>query len=234
MIRGRVVGALAVEAGDSAATDAHEPHDQMPLPTLDRRVSFYLRAVHGDRDFTNQEYSRARESILNAMAADIAARSNARSPVGTSLPTELPEGLRALAGAPLEIAAFQSSYESRTVRPSAGDTDFGEHQASEHEASDQAVCSVTKPRGALDHRVEHRLNIGGRARDHTQNLTGGSLLIQGFGEFAVAGFEFLRDAAQLFFELAQFGSLRILFLLYCPKPSHQSSPKSILRELSLG
>src|SRR5262245_56619704 len=63
------------------------------------------------------------------------------------------------------------------------------------ESSDQAVCSVTKPRGALDHRVEHRLNIGGRARDHAQDLACGSLLLQGFGEFPFPGFEFFSDAA---------------------------------------
>jgi hypothetical protein len=33
--------------------------------------------------------------------------------------------------------------------------------------------------------------------------------------------------------LTQFASLGVLFLCYCPKPSHWSSPKSILRELSL-
>src|SRR5262249_14615726 len=33
-----------------------------------------LRAVHGDRDFTGTEHANARELILEAMAADIAAR----------------------------------------------------------------------------------------------------------------------------------------------------------------
>jgi hypothetical protein len=46
----------------------------LPLPTLDERASVYLRAVHGDRDFTSAEHANARELMLEAMAADIAAR----------------------------------------------------------------------------------------------------------------------------------------------------------------
>jgi hypothetical protein len=74
MARTRVLAALGVDADDSATTDAHEPLEQLPLPTLDERVSIYLRAVHGDRDFTSEEHANACELILQAMAADIAAR----------------------------------------------------------------------------------------------------------------------------------------------------------------
>src|SRR5262249_38142017 len=38
------------------------------------------------------------------------------------------------------------------------------------DASDQAICCVTQPRGTLDYRVEHRLNIGRRAGDHAPAL----------------------------------------------------------------
>jgi len=93
MIRGRVLGTLAVDADDSAAIDAHESPDQMPLPTLDERANVYLCAVHGDREFTNEEYAGARNLILKAMAADIAARSNTRSPENASLPAQLPAGV---------------------------------------------------------------------------------------------------------------------------------------------
>jgi hypothetical protein len=35
------------------------------LPTLDERVTLYLRAVHGDRDFTDdEERANAREALL--------------------------------------------------------------------------------------------------------------------------------------------------------------------------
>src|SRR5262245_48522500 len=90
MIRGQVVRVLAGEAGGRAATDAREPFEQTPLPTLDERATLYLRAVHGNRDFTNQEHSHARNLMLTAMAADIGARSDARSPDGASLPIEIP------------------------------------------------------------------------------------------------------------------------------------------------
>jgi hypothetical protein len=74
MARMRILEALGVDADDSTATDAHEPLEQLPLPTLDERASVYLRAVHGDGDFTHAEHANARELILEAMAADIAAR----------------------------------------------------------------------------------------------------------------------------------------------------------------
>jgi hypothetical protein len=74
MARTRILEALGVDADDSAATDAREPLEQLPLPTLDERASVYLRAVHGERDFTCAEHANAREMILEAMATDIAAR----------------------------------------------------------------------------------------------------------------------------------------------------------------
>ena len=74
MARTRILGALGVDADDSATIDTHEPIDRLPLPTLDERASVYLRAVHGDRDFTSAEHTNARDLILEAMAAGIAAR----------------------------------------------------------------------------------------------------------------------------------------------------------------
>jgi hypothetical protein len=74
MARTRILGALSVDTDDRATTDAHEPIEQLPVPTLDERASIYLRAVHGDHDFTSDEHANARGLILEAMAADIAAR----------------------------------------------------------------------------------------------------------------------------------------------------------------
>ena len=48
--------------------------DVLPVPTLDERVNLYLRAVHGNRDFTEEERSNARDVLLNSMAAEIAAQ----------------------------------------------------------------------------------------------------------------------------------------------------------------
>jgi hypothetical protein len=70
----RILRALGVDADERATTDAHDPLVQLPLPTLDERASVYLRAVQGERDFTNEEHANARDLILEAMAADIAAR----------------------------------------------------------------------------------------------------------------------------------------------------------------
>ena len=50
----------------------------MPVPTLGERVSLYLRAVHGDREFTEEERSNARNVLLNSMAAEIAAQAEQR------------------------------------------------------------------------------------------------------------------------------------------------------------
>jgi TPR repeat protein len=80
MARTRILGALSVDVDDRMSSDAHEPRDQLPLPTLDERASFYLRAVHGDRDFSSEEHANARDLILDAMAADISARSERGSP----------------------------------------------------------------------------------------------------------------------------------------------------------
>src|SRR5215470_477917 len=74
MARTQVLEALGVDEGDSATIDTHEAIEQLPLPTLDERASVYLRAVHGERDFTSAEHANARDMILEVMAADIAAR----------------------------------------------------------------------------------------------------------------------------------------------------------------
>jgi hypothetical protein len=108
MARGRVIGALAVTADDSTEMQAHEPHHPMPLPTLDERANFYLRAIYGDRRFTNEEYSGARDLMLRAMANDIAARSNGRSADDVSLSLGVQHnGMTALADASLLLGASE-------------------------------------------------------------------------------------------------------------------------------
>jgi hypothetical protein len=91
MAKRRTIAALIANADDSTAPEVREQQGQMPLPTLDERVNFYLRAVRGDRRFTNQQYAEARDLILNAMADDIVARSNSRSAGDPSL---LPIGVK--------------------------------------------------------------------------------------------------------------------------------------------
>ena len=48
---------------------------------------------------------------------------------------------------------------------------------------------LTEAGRALRHRVKHRLNVGGRATDHSQDFRGGRLLLEGRGEVGVLGLE---------------------------------------------
>ena len=51
-----------------------ESGTHLPMPSLDERANIYLRAIHGDRDFTSQERLDARHHLLDAMASDVVAR----------------------------------------------------------------------------------------------------------------------------------------------------------------
>jgi hypothetical protein len=62
---------LALEANERQA-DVRD--DVLPVPTLDERVGLYLRAVHGNREFTEEERSNARNALLDSMAAEITAQ----------------------------------------------------------------------------------------------------------------------------------------------------------------
>ena len=79
MIKGRIP--FLSDAEELAPVDVRDPLGELPVPTLDERVLFYLRAVHGNRDFTQQERSNARNVLLNSMAAEIAAQAE-QSPKG--------------------------------------------------------------------------------------------------------------------------------------------------------
>jgi hypothetical protein len=71
---------LTAGAESAHVTEVREPHGQLLVPTLEERVRLFLRAAHSERDFTNSEHVRARSTILNAMAADIAAKSKSGMP----------------------------------------------------------------------------------------------------------------------------------------------------------
>src|SRR5215472_2548004 len=62
---------LALEANEG---QANVGDDVLPVPTLDERVSLYLRAIHGNREFTEEERSNARNALLDSLAAEIAAQ----------------------------------------------------------------------------------------------------------------------------------------------------------------
>jgi len=167
MIRGRVVGALAVKADDHAASSAREAPDQVLFPTLDERANLYLRAVHGDRDFTRQELRSARTLILEAMAADIAARSDARSPPveGAALPSQFPAGvdherLTAFADASLVIAALESGREAPTIDRSASGLGFHERQAADRDVEDPGAAAGVPPRALSQRWLPPSLSAG--------------------------------------------------------------------------
>src|SRR5215468_3294276 len=62
---------LALEANER---QANVGDDVLPVPTLDERVTLYLRAVHGNREFAEEERSNARNALLDSMAAEITAQ----------------------------------------------------------------------------------------------------------------------------------------------------------------
>ena len=62
---------LALEANEG---QANVRDDVLPVPTLDERVTLYLRAIHGNREFTEEERSNARNTLLDSMAAEITAQ----------------------------------------------------------------------------------------------------------------------------------------------------------------
>lgn len=71
----RALKALMELDGESTPLSAAHDHDSSkpPLPSLDERVDMFLRAVHGsESSFTAGQKARARDRILNTMAADVA------------------------------------------------------------------------------------------------------------------------------------------------------------------
>jgi hypothetical protein len=115
MTKGRIGRVFALEAEERLPVDSREPPDQLPVPTLDERVNLYLRAVHGKRDFTSGEVSEARNFMLDAMAADIAAKPQINFPeqprVSTT-PSERPRFDKVIATAALSSPVdYQSNVQ---------------------------------------------------------------------------------------------------------------------------
>jgi hypothetical protein len=87
---------LALEANEG---EANVRDDVLPVPTLDERVSLYLRAVHGNREFTEEERSNARNALLDSMAAEITAQvqpevTEPRPPHPHEAPTQYRQSVR--------------------------------------------------------------------------------------------------------------------------------------------
>jgi hypothetical protein len=80
MSKGLIERLLTVEAEEPPSNAARDARSQLPDPTLHERVRLYLRAVHGTRDFRDEEYSSARNLILNEMADEIAKKTEYKEP----------------------------------------------------------------------------------------------------------------------------------------------------------
>jgi hypothetical protein len=119
MFKGRISRVFDLEAEErGSSASALESSDRLCVPTLDERAKLYLRAVHGKRDFTNQEYSDARNLILDAMAADFAAKSEIHLPdEPREAPIHIPEAalIAALASLP-GLAEPNKRFSTPTAR----------------------------------------------------------------------------------------------------------------------
>jgi hypothetical protein len=62
--------AISQSLADGQADDSTQPHAAL---TLDQRSNLFLNAVYGARDYTSEEYAKARENLLDAMAANFTA-----------------------------------------------------------------------------------------------------------------------------------------------------------------
>ena len=61
-------------------------------------------------------------------------------------------------------------------------------------AEDGGIPRLAQARGALGHRVEHRLDVGRRAADHPEDVGGGRLLLERDPQLGVARLQLLEQA----------------------------------------
>jgi hypothetical protein len=90
-------------------------------PSIDERVSLYLQAVHGNREFTKQERSAARNLLLNSMAAEIAATPVTKTPpkpvtINTPVTINPPISVTAKRGRPKTGKAMSGTERTRRWR----------------------------------------------------------------------------------------------------------------------
>jgi hypothetical protein len=88
MKRGELSRVFALDAERHSEVDGPKTAGSLRAPTVDERAHLYLRAVHGPREFTSEEMSRARNRILDAIAADVATRLGISAPSSVEDPAE--------------------------------------------------------------------------------------------------------------------------------------------------
>jgi hypothetical protein len=109
MNRTRLAGIFSLNEADPASVSADAgwiSSESLPLPTIDERTALYLHATHEKQDFTKRQYHHARNLILDAMAADITAKSKASLPEEQTLPnrSENTKSAQAAPFADLEVS----------------------------------------------------------------------------------------------------------------------------------
>jgi hypothetical protein len=78
IIKGPSIRVFTPITEEGPLADAQQHEDRLRAPKLEERASLYLHAVYGQHDFTDDEISKARNVILDAMAANIVDRSESR------------------------------------------------------------------------------------------------------------------------------------------------------------
>lgn len=104
--------------GDEAEQSPDEYTVQLKPPTLDERANFYLRAVYGPREFTNEDYSQARALLLDRMAVDISRRpeNSIQGPIVSGHPIRPEREVLVALACALPSEELSASYERRETR----------------------------------------------------------------------------------------------------------------------
>jgi hypothetical protein len=171
MIKRTVSQLLALDEQERSSVDVREPLDLLRLPSLDERVYLYLRAVYGDRDFTSNEYSEARNLMLGAMAVDIAATSEISLPEEPWSPTPLPDTTHDVApcASRVEYPQNHKSYNLRALdlfEDSDERPNWARKRSARHRPSHRArsIASQRQPRYESKYRVLPKVFLALRSR----------------------------------------------------------------------
>ncbi|PWU08942.1 MAG: hypothetical protein C5B47_03995 [Verrucomicrobia bacterium] len=118
---------LGLSAEELSSGAARETSSELDLPTLDERVRLYSRAIRKEHDRADEAYSLVRDRILDAMAADIAAKSEIHFAQEPNVP-EFFQGTNPNEAAVLsDLLEVPHRYAFSQVHPSALSSELAEH-----------------------------------------------------------------------------------------------------------
>jgi hypothetical protein len=178
------------EEGPSADAQQHENRLRAPKP--EERASLYLQAVYGQHDFTNDEISKARNVILDAMAANIVDRSESRLSNEPAVPatrpqSESPYGIMSVRAARASHSPYRDPAPRDTPQLALSEEALEHHNSYEFaslrvEASASADVAI-RPR--YDSRRD-ALNVRPSGASQTRKLTNRRIAIFGAAAVAIA------------------------------------------------